>query len=69
MVRPLLAVGDRFHVAEDLVRGDLVALLTDWPCETMPVSLLYPRAHQLSPRVRVFMDWVAREFARKCPAN
>jgi len=27
-----------------------------------PVTLLYPRSRQLSPRVRVFIDWVAALF-------
>jgi len=28
----------------------------------VPVSLLYPRNRQLSPRVRVFIDYVMRVF-------
>jgi DNA-binding transcriptional LysR family regulator len=30
----------------------------------VPVSLLYPRNRQLSPRVRVFLDWAMRLFGR-----
>ena len=30
---------------------------------TMPVSAMYPHHRQLSPRVRVFVDWVATLFA------
>jgi hypothetical protein len=31
------------------------------------VSLLYPQGRQLSPRVRVFIDWAAKIFAsQKC---
>jgi DNA-binding transcriptional LysR family regulator len=30
----------------------------------VPVSLLYPRNRQLSPRVRVFIDWLMRAFSR-----
>jgi DNA-binding transcriptional LysR family regulator len=52
----------RFHIEEDLARGTLVALLPEWPPESMPVSILYPRNRQLSPRVRVFIDWLAAEF-------
>ncbi|WP_354679623.1 LysR family transcriptional regulator [Cupriavidus plantarum] len=55
----------RYRVAEDLARGTLVALLPRFPPPLMPVSLLYPRSRQLSPRVRVFMDWVSREFGDK----
>jgi DNA-binding transcriptional LysR family regulator len=31
------------------------------------VSLLYPHPHsrQLSPRVRVFIDWLTQEFAAR----
>ncbi len=52
----------RYHVETDLERGTLVALLPDWPPPPMPVSLLYPRNRQLSPRVRVFIDWLVRTF-------
>jgi DNA-binding transcriptional LysR family regulator len=31
----------------------------------MPVSLVYQRSRQLSPRVRVFVDWAVREFAKR----
>jgi DNA-binding transcriptional LysR family regulator len=29
----------------------------------MPVSVLYPHHRQLSPRVRVFVDWVAERMS------
>jgi DNA-binding transcriptional LysR family regulator len=58
----------RFHADEDLARGTLVQLLPDNPPPSMPVSLLYPPNRQLSPRARVFMDWLAREFAAKARA-
>jgi DNA-binding transcriptional LysR family regulator len=54
-----------FHVEEDLARGSLVELLADMPPAPAQVSLLYPRSRQLSPRVRVFLDWAAREFASR----
>jgi DNA-binding transcriptional LysR family regulator len=53
----------RFHAATDLARGTLAQVLPDCPPPPVPVSLLYPRNRQLSPRVRVFLDWAAREFA------
>ncbi len=28
-----------------------------------PVSVLYPRNRQLSPRVRMFLDWIVQQFA------
>ncbi|MBB2190438.1 LysR family transcriptional regulator [Gluconacetobacter azotocaptans] len=53
----------RYHVAQDLEQGTLVVVLPDCPPSPTPVSLLYPRNRQLSPRVRVFIDWLARVFA------
>lgn len=55
----------RYRLAEDLAQGTLVELLPQWQPPALPVSLLYPRSRQLSPRVRVFLDWVTREFATK----
>ena len=54
----------RYHVEDDLKRGTLIAVLPDCPPSPTPVSLLYPRNRQLSPRVRVFIDWLTRAFAR-----
>ena len=51
-----------FHAMDDLARGTLVRVLPDFPPPSVPVSLLYPPNRQLSPRVRLFMDWAAREF-------
>ena len=45
-------------------RRQLVQVLSDYPPPTVPVSLLYPRNRQLSPRVRVFIDYVMRAFGR-----
>jgi DNA-binding transcriptional LysR family regulator len=55
----------RFHVEDDLARGTMVQVLSPYPPPTVPVSLLYPRNRQLSPRVRVFIDWVLRAFAER----
>jgi DNA-binding transcriptional LysR family regulator len=53
----------RYHIESDLERGTLVAVLPGAPPTPTPVSLLYPRNRQLSPRVRVFIDWVVRAFS------
>jgi DNA-binding transcriptional LysR family regulator len=55
----------RFHVQNDLNRGSMLQILRDWPPPMVPVSLPYPHNRQLSPRVRVFLDWAAREFAAR----
>lgn len=51
-----------FHIDDDLRRGRLIEVLADFPVPTVPVSLLYPRSRQLSPRVRVFIDWALKSF-------
>lgn len=58
----------RYHVGADLAAGRLVEILPDFPPSPTPVSLLYPHNRQLSLRVRVFIDWLAREFAQRLPA-
>jgi len=55
----------RYHVQADLDAGTLVEILRGYPSPARPVSLLYPRNRQLSPRVRVFIDWLSREFAAR----
>jgi DNA-binding transcriptional LysR family regulator len=60
-----LAQVPRFHVEEDLDRGTLVEILRETPPPSAPVSLVYPRNRQLSPRVRVFLDWAAGEFRKR----
>ena len=54
----------RFHAKTDLAEGRLIEVLTQCPPPAVPVSLLYPRNRQLSPRVRVFIDYVMRAFGR-----
>lgn len=52
-----------FHVERDLAENRMVRVLADHPVPPAPVSILYPRNRQLSPRVRLFIDWVVRQFA------
>jgi DNA-binding transcriptional LysR family regulator len=58
----------RYHVERDLAEGSLIEVLPDHPPTPTPVSVLYPHSRQLSPRVRVFIDWLAAEFAARAPA-
>lgn len=55
----------RYHVEADLAAGTLVEVLAETPPSPSPVSLLYPRNRLLSPRVRVFIDWLAGIFAQR----
>jgi DNA-binding transcriptional LysR family regulator len=58
----------RYHIAADLAAGRLVEVLPDFPPSPTPVSVLYPHSRQLSLRVRVFVDWLTREFAQRLPS-
>lgn len=55
----------RFHVADKLRDGLLIEVLSEWPSPAMPVSALYPYRRQLSPRVRVFIDWLVTLYEEK----
>ena len=52
-----------YRVQEDLARGTLVEVLPRFPPTPSPVYVLYPQNRQLSPRVRVFIDWLSAAFA------
>jgi DNA-binding transcriptional LysR family regulator len=49
----------RFHVEQELADGRLVEVLKQWRSPDFPLSALYPYRRQLSPRLRVFVDWIA----------
>ena len=53
----------RFRYADDLGAGALVEAPPDHPPSPMPISALYPKSRQLSPRVRVFIDWLVEVVA------
>lgn len=54
----------RYHAESGLADGRLVTLLEAFAPTPTPVSLLYPRNRQLSPRVRVFTEWLRRIFSQ-----
>lgn len=49
----------RYHLVGDLATGRLVEILPDRPPLPSPVSALFPRGRQASPRLRAFLDWVS----------
>ena len=53
----------RYRFDADFSRGTLVEVLPAYPPSPTPFVALYPQKSQLSPRVRVFLDWVAQIFA------
>ncbi|CAB3761708.1 LysR family transcriptional regulator [Paraburkholderia solisilvae] len=59
----------RFHVEDELRDGRLVEVLARWTSPAMVVSALYPYRRQLSPRVRVFVDWLCELYEQKFGAR
>ena len=55
----------RYRYAEDLAAGRLMEVLHQHPPSPTPISVLYPKSRQLSPRVRVFIDWLVEVVAPK----
>jgi DNA-binding transcriptional LysR family regulator len=51
-----------YHARRELNAGTLIEVLPAHPPTPTPVSLFYPRNRQLSPRVRVFIDWLVKVF-------
>ena len=59
----------RYHAEDALDSGELLHVLRGFPPSRTPVSMLYPRSRQLSPRVRVFIDWLIKVFAGQAGAD
>ena len=52
----------RYRVKTELAAGVLVEILSGFPPSPLPVYVLYSHTRQLSPRLRVFIDWVAERY-------
>ena len=52
----------RYRVAQQLAAGTLVELLPEFRPPPLPLTVLYPQNRHLSPRVRVFVDWLGELF-------
>lgn len=59
----------RYHVEDELRDGRLVEVLGEWSSTGLPVSAMYPAHRQLSPRVRVFIDWIAKLYQERFPSQ
>jgi DNA-binding transcriptional LysR family regulator len=57
----------RYRVERQLKEDALRIVLPDLPPPPMPVSIVYPQNRHLSPRVRVFVDWIGEVFAARGP--
>ncbi|GGC76252.1 LysR family transcriptional regulator [Undibacterium terreum] len=49
----------RHGLAKLLDAGIVREVLSEWRPAPMPLSVLYPHHRQLSPRVRVFVEWIS----------
>jgi DNA-binding transcriptional LysR family regulator len=52
----------RYRIVTELAEGRLKIVLPGFPPPPMPVSVLYPQKRQLSARVRVFAQWLGKQF-------
>ena len=52
----------RYHLCKQLAEGSLVQVLAQYPVPDWPIAAVYPPHRQLSPRVRVFIDWVMEQL-------
>jgi len=55
----------RYRVTSELANGTLVEVLADFPPTPLPVHVLYSHTRQLSPCLRVFIDWTAEQFRER----
>jgi DNA-binding transcriptional LysR family regulator len=60
-----LVQAPRYRFADELAAGTLVEILKDNPPTPTPISILFPNNRHLSPRVRVFVDWVVEILSPK----
>jgi DNA-binding transcriptional LysR family regulator len=56
-----------FEVLDDLRRGVLVCILSEFPTPTIPLSLVYPSRRHLAPRTRIVFEFML-EQARQVQA-
>lgn len=61
-----LAMLPDFLVADDLASGALVSVLDPWAHRGLAIWALYPPGRHLAPKVRRFVDFLAKRF-ETCP--
>ncbi|WP_417522534.1 LysR substrate-binding domain-containing protein [Marinovum sp.] len=63
-----ISMNSRWSVGKELASGDLVQVLPDYEvAEKTVLWLVYPKSNVLSPKVRVFMDFLIKTLARPAP--
>lgn len=53
-----------FIAAPYIASGQLVRVLPDWSCPSIPVHVVYPPNRHLSGKVRAFVEWAVELFAK-----
>jgi LysR family transcriptional regulator for bpeEF and oprC len=51
-----------FFIDEPIARGQLVSILDKFAPAPQPIWVVYPQARHLSPKVRVFVDFMVEKF-------
>ncbi|TPW32644.1 LysR family transcriptional regulator [Martelella alba] len=59
-----LVQAPRYRFDDDLATGRLVEVLPDFPPPPTPLTAVYPQNRQMTPRLRVFLDWLATVLAK-----
>jgi len=54
-----------YHVAHQLAAGTLMELLPQHRPPDLPMTFLYPHHRHLTPRLRVFIEWLATLFEQQ----
>lgn len=52
----------RYRIEAEIANGSLVEILADMPPPAIPVHALYSHTRQLSPRLRVFLEWMTQQY-------
>jgi DNA-binding transcriptional LysR family regulator len=60
-----LVQAPRYRVTSELATGAMVEVLADFPPTPLPVHVRYSHTCQPSPRLRVFIDWIAEQFRKR----
>ena len=57
-----------YQAADDLVRGALLRLLSDYEGDELPIHMLYPGGRYPPPKLRAFLDFSGPRLRRRCEA-
>ncbi|MCG8508599.1 MAG: LysR family transcriptional regulator [Rhodospirillales bacterium] len=60
-----LIIAPLFMIHEQLNSGALVRVMPGHAMRSIPISVVYPQNRHLSPKARVFADWVAEIFRQE----